>query len=93
MKLTREVARDLLACRNLPDLGLEVESDEYWDHSRWESIHQLVVKDKDGRLWAARYRQGLTEYQDIEPFEDQDEVEFYQVEKIPVTTYEYRRVT
>jgi hypothetical protein len=50
------------------------------------------VKDRDGRLWAVPYQRGLTESQDSRPFEDQAEVSFTEVEKVPVTSYEYRPV-
>ena len=90
MKLTGEQARDLAYEEADPEWGLEVESNEQIDSNRWSSIHRLVVRDKDGKLWAATYSQGLTENQDESPFEYNNEVEFTAVEKVPVTTYEYR---
>ena len=94
LKLTREQAQGLVWDEADPEWDLEVELNEQVDTSRWESIHhRLVVKDKDGKFWAARYRKGLTEYQDSRPFEDLDEVEFREVEKVPVITYEYRPVS
>jgi hypothetical protein len=91
VKLTGDQARELLCCRDLPDLGLTIEADEHIGERRWVSEHFLVVKDRDGKLWAATYDRGLTEYQDTEPFEDEAEVGFYEVEKVPVTTYIYRK--
>jgi hypothetical protein len=94
LKMSAEDARELTYGGDFSAEGLTVESDEQTGTSRWESIHLLVVKDRDGRLWAATYRQGLTEYQDSRAFGDDDdrEVQFYEVEKVPVTTYEYRRI-
>ena len=91
MKLTPEQARELLYSREDPDLGLTVEADEYVTSNRWSSHHALIVKDQDGRLWETTYSQGLTERQDEIPFEYDPEVEFHEVEKVPVTTYEYRK--
>ncbi len=91
MKLTRAEAQELLYSRTDPYLRLQVELDEQVDIRRWVSVHRLIVKDADGRFWETSYEKGLTEYQDIEPFEDDNEVSFVQVEKVPVTAYEYRR--
>ena len=93
MKIPAENARDLTWTKADDELGLTVESNEQVDTSRWTSIHQLVLKDRDGRFWETTYERGLTESQDIQPFEDdEDEIEFHEVEKVPVTTYEYRRI-
>ena len=92
LTLTGEESRDLVYSEADPVLGLEVEANEQIDTNRWSSIHRLVVKDKDGKLWAATYSKGLTEYQDERPFEDQAEVTFREVEKVPITTHEYRPV-
>lgn len=63
------------------------------DQGRWEMRHQLIVKDTDtGRLHAADYSVGLTEYQEAEPWDGQKEVEFYPVIAVPVETVEYRRI-
>ena len=92
LKMSAEDARELTYGGDFSAEGLSVESNEQIDTSRWESIHQIVVKDRDGRLWATTYRKGLTEYQDSRPFGDDDEAEvtFREVEKVPVTRYEYR---
>ena len=92
LKMPARDARELAYGGDFTAEGLSVESDEQIDTSRWSSIHLLVVKDADGKFWAATYEKGLTEYQDHVPFEDEDEVTFYEVEKVPVTTYEYRKV-
>lgn len=92
MKLTRDQALDLLwdgECTELPGYAREATSQT--GSSRWVSHHQLVIRDDYQNLWAADYCLGLTEYQDIDAFQDEDEVEFAEVEKVAVTTYEYRR--
>jgi hypothetical protein len=91
--LTGEQARDLVYDEADPALGLEVEARVRTGSSRWMSLHRLIVKDKDGRLWAVPYQQGLTESQETRPFEDLTEVEFREVERVSVTSYEYRPVT
>jgi hypothetical protein len=93
LKLTGEQARDLVYDEADPELGLTVELDEQVASRRWVSVHRLIVRGEDGRLWAANYERGLTEYQDSKPFEDQAGVKFAEVEKVPVTTYEYRLVS
>ena len=92
MKLTRDQALDLLwdgECTDLPGFAKVAESQT--GSGRWCSYHQLVISDDYGNLWAADFERGLTEMQDIDPFEDEEEVEFGEVEKVAVTTYEYRR--
>lgn len=90
MKLTRDQAMGFLYSQTSPDcLGFERESNEQIDSRRWVSVHLLVLKGQDGKFWATTYEQGLTESQDIQPFEDETEVEFYEVYKVPVTTCEY----
>lgn len=92
MKLDAEIARNLAWGFDVVDLGLAVEADTHIEDRRWVSVHELVIRDADGRYWMTYYEQGLTEYQDTRPFEDDTEVEFREVEKVPVTTYEYRRI-
>ncbi len=92
MKLTKQQAQDLVYSGSCSDLNLEVEADERIEDRRWVSLHALVVKDAVGKFWETTYERGLTEYQDIAPFEDESEVIFWEVEKVPVTTYEYHKV-
>ncbi len=90
--LTGEEARELVYDEADPALGLTVELNEQIDNLRWSSVHRLIVKDAAGKFWEANYTQGLTENQDERPFEYEAEVTFTEVEKVPVTTYEYRPV-
>lgn len=93
LTLTKEQALTLLYCHQLPTLGLTFEDDTEIHESRWTMHHQLVITDKGGHYWATTYERGLTENQDITPFEDDgDEIEFTPVEKVPVITYEYRDI-
>jgi hypothetical protein len=93
LTITAGQARDLACGSANPELGLTIELNEQIDTRRWVSVHRLVVKDTGGIYWATTYEQGLTESQDIWPFEDVSEVVFEAVEKVPVTTCEYRLVT
>lgn len=63
--------------------GWTVVENEEIDHSRWESIHTLVIKNEDGEYYSADYRQGLTESQDTRPWEYEKTVTFDQV--VPAT--------
>jgi len=70
-----------------------VENRHTGEEKRWTSIHELVIKTKDGALWRSLYEQGLTEYQDVEPFEyEGDLIEFTQVKPVPVEHIEYQAV-
>jgi len=94
VKLTRDQALDLLwdgECGELP--GYAREATVQVGSGRWVSYHQLVIRDDHGNLWAADYALGLTEHQDIDEFNGEEEIDFAEVEKVPVTTYEYRRKT
>jgi hypothetical protein len=90
--LAPDIARELTWFNQDTELGLEVEAREHIEDRRWVSVHRLILKDRDGKFWATTYERGLTEMQDGQPFEYATEVEFVQVEKVPVTTYEYRRI-
>ena len=92
MKLTREQALMLLETSYDHELGLITESNELLGTSRWTEIRQLVARDRDGRLWASEYEQGLTENQDIVPWEGFYEIEFAEVRKVLVAVYRYERV-
>lgn len=46
------------------------------DSGQWTSYHRLVIRDADGRHYAAGFERGLTEYQDTAPFEYDKEVKF-----------------
>jgi len=92
MKLPRAQAQDY-AYSNA-DGFYQIERNEQVDSNRWSGIYELVIKDTTGKYWMACYQRGLTENQDEVPFEyDGEEIEFYEVERVPVTTYEYRKVT
>lgn len=70
-----------------------VENRHTGEETRWSSVHELVIRTKDGSLWQANYTQGLTECQDERPFEDEGpEVKFLQVKPVPVTHFEYKSV-
>lgn len=92
LKMSAQDARELAYGGDFTAEGLTVEADEQTGTTRWGIIHQLVVRDRDGRLWMTTYETGATEMQDYGPFEDVSEVTFDEVEKIPVTTYEYRKI-
>lgn len=90
LTLDADEARELAYGMTNDDRNLTIEANEYMESGRWMSVHRLVLKDTEGRLWSATYRQGLTEMQDSGPFENEAAVRFQEVEKVPVVTYEYR---
>lgn len=65
---------------------------------RWESRLQLVIRRvSDQKLFGAEYALGLTEHQERCPFErddanDDDRVEFREIEPYNVTITKYRYV-
>lgn len=103
MKVPAQTARELADAavgadfRDFPfPLRLDVvENRHTGQETRWTSIHELVVKDDDGRLWCAHYERGLTEYQDTRPFDRESYgawVEFWEVRRKVVETYEYEKL-
>jgi hypothetical protein len=92
LTLSTKDAQELVYGGDFTDEGLTVEDDRQTGSSRWESHHTVVVRDRDGKLWAADYRKGLTENQESRPFENEAEVTFREVIKVPVTVFEYRPV-
>lgn len=60
---------------------------------RWSSHHYLVFLDAtDNTMWGVSYSQGLTEYQDEQPFDHADEQVCHQVEPYQVTITKYREI-
>lgn len=88
--LPAECARELLYAKSVGGVQRVTITDD--DTSRWTSYHSLVVTfdDEPGKFFMALYEQGLTESQDIQPFEDELEVTFREVEPYQVTTTAYR---
>ena len=84
MKLSRDKALDILYGNE----GGEVILDEIVDTSRWSVHHDLVVKI-DGKFYSAEYSVGATEYQNESPWQNENEVEFVEVEPKEVTTIKY----
>ena len=70
----------------------EVIYDNVEDSSRWSIQHEMVFK-YDGKFYQTSYRVGATEYQDEQPYEnDNDEIECHEVEPYEVTVTKYRKV-
>ena len=70
-----------------------VENRHTGEEKRWTSIHEMVIRTKDQALWRATYERGLTECQEISPFEyGPDEIKFVQVKPVIVPTVEYQPV-
>lgn len=65
----------------VPGFAVEL-SREQVGTSRWSSVHRLVFRaPDDGKAYAVRYKQGLTEYQDdVDPWDDEDEIGATEVE-------------
>jgi hypothetical protein len=64
---------------------------EVIDEWRWGNVYELVVKDSEGKFWATVYKeQSGDNYYNF--MEDEDEVEFYQVEPVEVVKVTYRRI-
>lgn len=94
MRLTRDDAIELIWLNNGEGNARITKVDDVsLGHSRWMDLRKLIVKDEFDRLWAADYEIGLTELQDDPPpWDGEESVNFYQVEAVAVTTYEYVRL-
>jgi hypothetical protein len=61
----------------------KVIEDTIIDTTRWSIIHEIVF-EHEGKFYAAGYSIGATEIQDEGPWENEDEVECVEVEKVEV---------
>lgn len=71
-------ARELTYCDldDDPIDGWTVVHNAEFDHARWESIHQLVIRNEQGEHFSDTYRRGLTESQGTQPYEYETEAVF-----------------
>lgn len=72
--------------------GYTVIRNEQTDSNRWHAIYDLVLsRDGTDEFYATSYEQGLTEMQDIRPFEDEgSEIVFHRVWPHEVTVIKFR---
>lgn len=87
LTLPRHTALDILYCDHE---AYEVAKDEITGTSRWSEHHDLVIERiSDMTFWRASYSQGSTEYQDENPWDDVETVEFTQVfpKEVRITSY------
>ncbi len=67
-----------------------VENRHTGEQGRWASHHELVIRTADGQLWRRLYERGLTEYQSVQPFENEGAViPFDAVKPVPKTVIQY----
>lgn len=66
-------------------------ADEHIDSTRWTEVRRMVF-ESHGKLWAVDYERGLTEYQEVDPFNDYPRVIALQVEPYQVEFTKYRMV-
>lgn len=87
-----ETARELLYSKSSNGVTRVAITDD--GSGRWTSYHTLVVTfdNEPGKFFAASFDQGLTELQDLQPFEYATTVDFEEVEPHKVSTTEYRPV-
>jgi hypothetical protein len=93
-KVARELAYldagDAVDWDEIPEVDQVVENRHTGEQTRWDSIHELVVRTVDDALWQVFYREGLTERQDYGPFEyAPDEIKFTRVKPVPKTVITY----
>lgn len=80
VELPAELARELVAA----DIGKTIDGwtvadDVELGHGRWIEHRQLVIRSQNGEHFSAFYEEGLTEEQDITPWEDVTTVQFIPV--------------
>jgi hypothetical protein len=71
----RKFQKDLLREWGLPwtVMNRNPLRDEAIDSGRWHEHHELVfVAPDDGKTWRVGYSSGLTEIQDMQPWDDED---------------------
>jgi hypothetical protein len=73
-----------------PAPGCEIIAKQPRGSGRWYAYYTLIFK-YDDQLWGVDYASGLTEMQEIEPFEF-TKPSVYAVEPYQVTTTHYRKV-
>lgn len=58
---------------------------------RWASYHHMILRHKEtGEYWGASFEKGLTEAQDVQPFEyDRDGVELTRFDRKVIETVTY----
>lgn len=56
--------------------GWTVVANEHIESQRWESLHQLVIRNEQGEHFEDTYSKGLTEYQSTGAYEDADAARF-----------------
>lgn len=72
------------------ELGLPYDSDcviedTMIDKERWSIVHRLIFKDND-KAYRTYYEEPATEEQEMQPWEDEDEVECEEVIPVKVKT-------
>jgi hypothetical protein len=98
----RKFSKDLLREWGLPwDVyGTPVTRDEVIDSGRWHEHHEVVfMAPDDGKTWRVGYSAGLTEIQEMQPWDDEDThvdldgmVEGVQVEPYERVVIDYKEV-
>jgi hypothetical protein len=63
---------------DLPDSAIK---DTITDTSRWSEHHEIIFAH-DGKFYKTYYSQGLTEYQEEYAWDNQEEIECYEVELV-----------
>jgi hypothetical protein len=76
--ITRTFDRKFL--RDELDLPYNAIEDAVTDNSRWSIQHEIIF-EYEGKFYSASYSVGATEMQDESPWEYEDEVKCYEVEK------------
>lgn len=75
IKLHKEFLIDEL---DLPDNAIK---DTITDTSRWSEHHEIIFA-YDGKFYKTHYSQGLTEYQEEYAWDNEEDVECYEVELV-----------
>lgn len=73
------------------EIGAKVVVEKVIGADRWEETRQIIctLPGYEG-LWMAYYRAGLTEYQYVAPWENDEEVIFTECERFEKTVVDYR---
>lgn len=73
---------------DLPDKAIK---DTITSTSRWSEYHEIIFSYND-KFYKTHYSQGLTEYQDESPWENEEEVECTEVELVEKTVKVWKEI-
>lgn len=86
-QIKKEFTKDYLVdTLDLPDKAIEK---NIIGNSRWSIEHSIIFEDVDGKHYQTYYSVGATEYQEESPWEYEEVITCYEVERKEVTIMQW----